>query len=162
MATQYDEDEYDYEDEASSGKGLRAQIKKLLAEKEELQSKLSTFEVKETERSVTEILAAKGVNSKVAKYLLADGVSGEEAINAWLDENADVFGFSINADEASETTKQVADVNPDTVKAVNRLNNLGQSAQTPGKLQDIETRMANASNEAELAELWKEAQGFLL
>ena len=83
-------DDYD-EQEESPGKGLRAQLEQALREKKELESQVADLAGKYRQVEVTSILAAKGVNSKIAKFIPSD-VTGEEAISKWLEENADVFG----------------------------------------------------------------------
>ena len=151
MADQLDDD--DILDGADLVKDLRRQIKNLSKEKADLAAELSTVKAATRERSVADVLTARGVNAKVAKFIPAD-VEGEEALNAWLEENADVFGFKISDPAATPDPSDVADAK--------RLQSLGQSAQTPTRVQDLEARLANAKDEAEIQAIWAEAKEFFL
>lgn len=158
-----DQDYDDASDEQteSPGKGLRAQLEAALAEKKSLESEVSKLRDKARQSEVSQVLSAKGVNSKIAKFIPAD-VEGEEAIAKWLDDNADVFGVSIQSDEGEPTPAPGPNVPPGTVDAANRMQQLGQSAQAPTQLTDLQERMRNANTAEELQELWAEAQKFML
>lgn len=82
----------DYEDgQESSGKGLRGQLEQALADKKALEAEVAELRGKARQTEVSNVLTAKGVNPKVAKFIPAD-VEGEEGISKWLEENADLFG----------------------------------------------------------------------
>lgn len=162
MTEQY-EDGYDSEQEVSetpqpSGKGLRAQLESVLAEKQDLEAKYQEAQKVLRDRSIQDTLADMGVNAKVAKFIPAD-VTDKESISQWVAENADVFNIQVGG---NETVAPKATVDPSAVASAARLNNLSSSAQSPSKIQDIEARMANATSEAELKALWAEAKAFLL
>ena len=95
MANQYDEDDdFDVTDETQDANGpanLRKALKRAEKEKKELAEQLSAIQSDLRSRSVKEVLAQKGVPDKVAKFIPGD-VSTPEQIDAWLTENADVFG----------------------------------------------------------------------
>lgn len=154
-------EEYENEtDEVSEPKGLRAQLEKALAENKELKTELQTVKSTVREKTVAEVLTAKGVNAKIAKFIPSD-VDGEEALTAWLEENAEIFGFTTNETNNTEAPSTPA-VDSKEVQSVNRLQNLNQSAQTPSKFQDIEARLANAKTQKEITAILKEAQQFIL
>lgn len=46
------------------------------------------------QRTVEEVLSSKGVRKSIAKYIPAD-VEGDDAVNAWLVENAEDFGIDL-------------------------------------------------------------------
>lgn len=149
----------DYEDgQESSGKGLRGQLEQALADKKALEAEVAELRGKARQTEVSNVLTAKGVNPKVAKFIPAD-VEGEEGISKWLEENADLFGATPQDDD---TQQQDAGIAPEVKESASRLQNLGSSAQSPGKLADIEARMASAQTSEELQELWAEAQRFVL
>jgi hypothetical protein len=149
----------DYEDgQESSGKGLRGQLEQALADKKALEAEVAELRGKARQTEVSNVLTAKGVNPKVAKFIPAD-VEGEEGISKWLEENADLFGATPPDDD---TQQQDAGIAPEVKESASRLQNLGSSAQSPGKLADIEARMASAQTSEELQELWAEAQRFVL
>lgn len=149
----------DYEDgQESSGKGLRGQLEQALADKKALEAEVAELRGKARQTEVSNVLTAKGVNPKVAKFIPAD-VEGEEGISKWLEENADLFGATPQDDD---TQQQDAGIAPEVKESASRLQNLGSSAQSPSKLADIEARMKGASTAEELQELWAEAQRFIL
>jgi hypothetical protein len=149
----------DYEDgQESSGKGLRGQLEQALADKKALEAEVAELRGKARQTEVSNVLTAKGVNPKVAKFIPAD-VEGEEGISKWLEENADLFGATPQDDD---TQQQDAGIAPEVKESASRLQNLGSSAQSPSKLADIEARMASAQTAEELQELWAEAQRFVL
>jgi len=149
----------DYEDgQESSGKGLRGQLEQALADKKALEAEVAELRGKARQTEVSNVLTAKGVNPKVAKFIPAD-VEGEEGISKWLEENADLFGATSQDDD---TQQQDAGIAPEVKESASRLQNLGSSAQSPSKLADIEARMASAQTSEELQELWAEAQRFVL
>ncbi len=149
----------DYEDgQESSGKGLRGQLEQALADKKALEAEVAELRGKARQTEVSNVLTAKGVNPKVAKFIPTD-VEGEEGISKWLEENADLFGATSQDDD---TQQQDAGIAPEVKESASRLQNLGSSAQSPSKLDDIEARMASAQTSEELQELWAEAQRFVL
>lgn len=148
----------DEDGQESSGKGLRGQLEQALADKKALEAEVAELRGKARQTEVSNVLTAKGVNPKVAKFIPAD-VEGEEGISKWLEENADLFGATPQDDD---TQQQDAGIAPEVKESASRLQNLGSSAQSPSKLADIEARMASAQTSEELQELWAEAQRFVL
>jgi hypothetical protein len=65
--------------------------RKVKAEKD-LRDKLAALEARERERTLGEVLSAKGLNAKLAKFYPAGAEATEEKVTAWVQENADVFG----------------------------------------------------------------------
>ena len=153
-----DQDDDVDNDHESSGKGLRGQLEQALADKKALEGQVAELLGKVRQTEVSNVLTAKGVNPKVAKFIPAD-VEGEEGISKWLEENADLFGATPQDDD---TQQQDAGIAPEVKESASRLQNLGSSAQSPSKLADIEARMASAQTSEELQELWAEAQRFVL
>jgi len=155
--------EYDSNDEYGEtsepkGKGLRAQLESVLAEKRTLEDNLLKAQSELRERSISETLASLGVNAKVAKFIPSD-VNDKDSIAKWITDNADVFGIQTGGNQvvAPQPT-----VDPSIVAGTARLNSLSSAAQSPSKVQDIEARIANATSKAELEALWAEARAYLL
>lgn len=160
MANQYDEDEIDDLDELEGAdliKNLRKQIRGLSKEKSELAQELSSLKTTARERSVADVLTAKGVSAKVAKFIPSD-VEGEDAISAWLTENADVFGFTVDETSTTATNAPASE----EVAAAQKIQSLGQSAITPSRVQDLETQLANAKDQAEIEAIWAQAREYFL
>lgn len=151
--------DYDYEDEDFGNtnenliKDLRRQLKALSKEKSELSQELSSYKTQAREKTVSQILETKGVSPKVAKFLPSD-VEGEEAISTWLDENADIFGYSVETAGTAVANEEV--------EAANRLKSISESGSTPSKVDDIETRLKNAKTEEEISAIWEESRKYFL
>lgn len=155
MVNQY----IDEEEETLEGndliKDLRRQIKALSKDKTELTSELTTIKGTVREQSVAEVLTAKGVNAKVAKLIPAD-VVGEEAIVKWLAE----YSFT-STTEGDGTQSTKPNLSAEAIAETKRLQALGNSGQSPAKLNDLAAKVANATG-AELDALLKEATQYLL
>ena len=91
----------------------------------------------------------KGVSNKVAKFIPGD-VSTPEQVDAWLAENADVFGFQ----KAEATTDAPIDEEEAANRAAyQRINAATQNANTPPRNQEIAAKIAGVKNIAELNDL---------
>jgi hypothetical protein len=89
-------------------------------------------------------LAQKGVPDKVAKFVPGD-VSTPEQIDAWLSENADIFGIAPAEQAAQASQEQQANV-----ASYQRINAATQNATTPTRDQDLAAKIAGAKNIDEL------------
>ena len=74
-----------------------------------------------------------------------DGDVSTEAVNNWLEDNADLFGIKIDAPESKVTDIDKA--------ALRQQDILTQGAVTPDRAEDISMRMDNASSADELLAL---------
>ena len=148
MANQYDEDDFDEIEETQDANGpanLRKALKRAEKEKKELAEQLSVIQSDLRSRSVKEVLATKGVPEKVAKFIPGD-ISTPEAVDAWLTENADVFGFQIAGSEPAPTSEETQA----NVAAYQRINAASQNANTPTRDQDLAAKIAGAKTVEEL------------
>jgi hypothetical protein len=149
MANQYEDDEDDFvneEAEADNGPAnLRKALKRAEKEKKELSDQLAQIQADLRSRSVKEVLATKGVPEKVAKFIPGD-ISTPEAVDAWLTENADVFGFQIAGSEPAPTSEETQA----NVAAYQRINAASQNANTPTRDQDLAAKIAGAKTVEEL------------
>ena len=152
MANQYDEDDdFDLEEDEvveqpADSKGpanLRKALKRAEREKKELAEQLANIQADLRGRSVKEVLEQKGVSTKIAKFIPGD-VSTPEQIDAWLDENADVFGFTVSEDASSEAPE-----NP-TAREMQRINASLQNANTPSRDVDAAAKLAGVKTREEL------------
>jgi len=149
MANQYEDDEDDFvteETETDNGPAnLRKALKRAEKEKKELSDQLAQIQSDLRSRSVKEVLANKGVPEKVAKFIPGD-ISTPEAVDAWLSENADVFGFQIAGQEPAPTSEETQA----NVAAYQRINAASQNANTPTRDQDLAAKIAGAKTVEEL------------
>ena len=149
MANQYDEDDdFDVTEDTQDTNGpanLRKALKRAEKEKKELTEQLAAIQSDLRSRSVKEVLASKGVPDKLAKFIPSD-VSTPEQVDAWLEENADIFGFSKSAEsaEADDETKA-------NVASYQRINAATQNANTPTRDADLASKLnSNALTKADL------------
>jgi hypothetical protein len=105
----------------------------------ELTEQLEGLSKSQRERTVKEVLEKKGVNAKAARLILKDidDVS-EESVNLWLDDNADLFGLTVNApaDEAKESNKA----------ALRQQDAVTANAFTPDRMEDLNMRIDGAES----------------
>jgi hypothetical protein len=145
MANQYDDDDFDDEAVDNGPANLRRALKKAEKERETLKEELAGLKSNLRQRSVKDVLETKGVNPKIASFI-PSSIEAPEQIAAWLDENADVFGFATQAQsETTETTENDA--------AIQRIESSTNSAVTPGRDADLFNKIASASSKEELAQL---------
>jgi len=148
MANQYEDDEDDFVTDAELDNGpanLRKALKRAEKEKKELSDQLAQIQSDLRSRSVKEVLANKGVPEKVAKFIPGD-ISTPEAVDAWLTENADVFGFQIAGQEPAPTSEETQA----NVAAYQRINAASQNANTPTRDQDLAAKIVGAKTVEEL------------
>ena len=152
MANQYDDDDDDLDlveetqqEDKNGPANLRKALKRAEKEKKELAEQLAQIQSDLRGRTVKELLAQKGVPEKVAKFIPGD-VSTPEAVDAWLTENADVFGFQ----KAEAEAPQVSEEEQANRAAYQRINAATQNANTPPRNQEIAAKLAGAKTRAEL------------
>ena len=78
-----DIDIFEGEDDAELPKKLRAKIKELQKERDELAEKFSAFEEKERTTSLQNALESMGYNPKIASFIPKE-VTEQEQLNEWL------------------------------------------------------------------------------
>lgn len=88
------DDNQEIEAEDGSGKGLRAQLEAALKVAKDAEARAAAATKALSERQLADVLSAKQVSPKAARFILADGVdpSDGEAVEKWLTDNSDLFG----------------------------------------------------------------------
>jgi hypothetical protein len=147
---------FDYEDDdddittSDSGNDLVKQLRKANKQKEkelaELKSQFEGLSKAQRERAIKDTLEARGVNSKIAKFIPSDLDPTEESLSKWLDDNGDVFGFQTT--ESNQNT-----VDPKQAADYNRMNNATSQAQTPDSSDDLLRKLMSANSKEELDEV---------
>ena len=125
-------------DSADLPKKLRAKIKELQKERDELADKFAEFEKKERTENLASTLESKGYNPKIAAFVPEDA-STPEALDEWLNEFGDVFGGQPQAQQAP----------PAQAAEINRMAAAEQGA-TMAPPADIMARIDNAESMEEL------------
>lgn len=101
--------EDEFSDDSEGIKNLRKQFENLNKQNKELQEQLSTFQRRDRNKAVGDILKAKGVSEKAAKFYDGEDTS-EDAVDKWLADNGDVFGIKQQESDAnSDAVRRMAD-----------------------------------------------------
>lgn len=120
----------DWDDDSDDGQGSKALQEARAAAKanakkvKELSEQLTKMQSAVRDRSVKDVLTAKGLSDKIARFIPPDATTSEE-VEAWLAENGDVFGIDTQANEAATPPP----ANPE-VDAFNRISQVQSSGQT--------------------------------
>jgi len=144
MANQYDDEDDDFATEETQQDGpanLRKALKRAEKEKKELAEQLASIQADLRNRSVKDVLAQKGVPDKVAKFIPGD-VQTPEQVDAWLAENADVFGFQ----KAEAESAPISDEEATNRAAYQRINAATQNANTPTRDADLMAKITGAKS----------------
>lgn len=151
----WDDEDDDFESEASlSENDLLKKLRKAKRADEkrikDLTDQLESLTKVQREKTVTEVLAKKGVSPKAARLILKDldGDFSEESVTNWLEDNAELFGLKA---EASQSDKN-------NLAALRQQDVVSQSAITPDRAEDFELRMNNASSAEELISMLRSQQ----
>ena len=151
----WDEEDDDLETQAPvSDNDLLKQLRKAKRADEkrikELTDQLESLTKVQREKTVTEVLAKKGVNSKAARLILKDldGDFSEESVANWLEDNAELFGLKV--DEPVQDKNNLA--------ALRQQDIISQSAITPDRAEDMELRMSQAGSAEELLSMLRSQQ----
>lgn len=138
------EDDDDYETEVDSTslvKQLRKQLKAKEADLKKFESELSELRTAQRVNTIQSVLSEKGVSPKVAKFIPSDIDATPESIEAWVNENADVFGIQINRD--NQPSQQ-------DLAALRQIDSVTSNALTPDKEQDLALRLDQAQSADEI------------
>ena len=120
-------------------KAKRADEKRI----KELTEQLEGFSKTQREATVKSVLEKKGVNLKAARLVMKDlDDINEESVSNWLDENADLFGLTVNEDSSKVSQEDRA--------ALRNQDLVTQNAMTPDRANDIEYRMQQATSEEDI------------
>jgi len=148
---------YEYEDEDDdittndSSNDLVKQLRKASKQKDkenqELRAQLDSLSKGQRERAIKDVLATRGVNSKIASFIPQDIDPTEESLSKWLDDYADVFGYE------SSQTQATPNVDPAQAAAYKRMTNTADSGSSPEHNADIMQKLLNANSREELDEV---------
>jgi hypothetical protein len=147
---------YEYEDEddditTDSSNDLVKQLRKAAKQKDkelqELRSQFDNLSKGQRERAIKDLLASRGVNSKIASFIPQDIDPTEESLSKWLDDNGDVFGIE------SGQTQATPNVDPSQAAAYKRMTDTADSGASPEHNTDIMQKLLNANSREELDEV---------
>ncbi len=109
----------------------------------ELEQELSGLKTQTRQRTVKDVLQAKGLNPKIAAFIPADIDTSEEAISNWVNEYGDVFGIQ------APTEEKPAQKSPE-VMAQARINNIVATGTAPDVDEDAFAKIAGAKTREDL------------
>jgi hypothetical protein len=148
---------YEYEDEDDdittndSSNDLVKQLRKASKQKDkelqELRAQFDNLSKGQRERAIKDVLASRGVNSKIASFIPQDIDPTEESLSKWLDDYGDVFGIE------SGQTQATPNVDPAQAAAYKRMTNSADSGASPEHNGDIMQKLMNANSKEELDEV---------
>ena len=143
MATNYYDDEED-DDSTTDVVGQLRKVNRALEKRaKELEQELSGIKTQTRQRTVKDVLQAKGLNPKIAAFIPPDIDSSEEEIIKWVNEYGDVFGVQTSSEEKSE------EKSPE-VQAQARINNLVSTGSAPDVDEDAFAKIAGAKTREDL------------
>ena len=142
MATNYYDDEDD--DTTTDVVGQLRKVNRALEKRaKELEQELSGLKSQTRQRTVKDVLQAKGLNPKIAAFIPQDIDTSEEAINNWVNEYGDVFGIQTPAEEKPvQKNSEIA--------AQARINNLVATGSAPDVDEDAFAKIASAKTREDL------------
>ena len=143
-----DDDEFDFEEETQprSSDDVLKKVRRAERAKDkqvkELQAELESLRKFQREATISQVLAEKGVNPKVAKFIPADIEMSSDSISNWLADNGELFGV------AAPTQQNAVDVND--MAALRQIDAVTSGAISPDDVNDAFNIMNNASSAEEL------------
>lgn len=147
---EYEDEDDDFTTESGQNNDLVKQLRKAAKQKDkelqELKAQFENLNKAQRERAIKDTLEARGVNSKIAKFIPSDIDPTEESLSKWLEENGDVFGF-----QATESNQPAVD--PATAAAYKKMNQATEQGLTPDSSDDLLRRILNTQTPEELDEL---------
>ena len=146
---EYEDDDDDFTNDSSNDlvKQLRKAQKQKDKENQELRAQLESLSKGQRERAIKDVLATRGVNSKIASFIPQDIDPTEESLSKWLDDYADVFGFE------SGQTQATPNVDPTQAAAYKRMTNTADAGSSPEHNADIMQKLLNTNSREELDEV---------
>jgi len=143
-----DDDEFDFEEETQprSSDDVLKKVRRAERAKDkqvkELQAELESLRRFQREATISQVLAEKGVNPKVAKFIPADIELSSDSISNWLSDNGELFGV------AAPVQQSAVDVND--MAALRQIDAVTSGAISPDDVHDAFNIMNNAQSAEEL------------
>jgi len=147
----YEDDDFEVEDTSSNSsndlvKQLRKAAKQKDKELQELRAQFEGVSKAQRERTIKDVLEARGVNKKISAFIPQDIDPTEESLSKWLDDYGDVFG--IESQESNQNT-----VDPAQAAAYKKMNNAVESGLTSDSGDDVLRKLMSANSKEELDEV---------
>lgn len=146
-----DDDDLDLDDLDQSDAGIRNLRKADRAKSKrikELETELENLRKFQRETVVSSVLKEKGVNPNIAKFIPADLATDQEAINSWLLENGELFGYQPQKQNANTS------VSSEELALMREMDAITSSASVPDGVNDINSAIKNAQSPEEIYRLF--------
>jgi hypothetical protein len=150
----YDDDDIFGDDDSNEGydsdngiKNLRKADRAKSKRIKELEAELESLRNFQRETTVSSVLAEKGVNPKIASFIPNDIATDAEAIETWLNENGEIFGYT------KVEPQREGSVSQEDVQAFRRIEQVSNSAVSPDDVNDLASRINNAASAEEIIAL---------
>ena len=144
MATNYYADDEEDDDTTTDVVGQLRKVNRSLEKRaKELEQELSGLKSQTRQRTVKDVLQAKGLNPKIAALIPHDIEPSDEALLKWVEEYGDVFGIQTSTEE------KPAEKSPE-VKAQARINNMVATGSAPDIDEDAFAKIAGAKTREDL------------
>ena len=108
----------------------------------ELQAELESLRRFQREATISQVLAEKGVNPKVAKFIPADIEMSSDSISNWLSDNGELFGVAAPVQQSADQSENFA--------ALRQIDAVTSGAISPDDVNDAFNIMNNAGSAEEL------------
>lgn len=139
-----------FESETDLVRKLRKALKAEQKRNKELEGTLGDLSKSQRERVLKDVFTSRGVNAKVMKFVPQDLDASEESISAWLEENSDVFGYTVDPKEETISEQDKA--------SLRQMDIVTQGAISPDRANSIELQIQNASSEDEIMSILRSQQ----
>ena len=143
MATNYYDDDEDNDTTTDVVGQLRKVNRTLEKRAKELEQELAGLKSQTRQRTVKDVLQAKGLNPKIAALIPQDIEPTDDALVKWIEDYGDVFGVQIPTEE------KPAEKSPE-IKAQARINNMVATGTAPDIDEDAFAKIANAKTKEDL------------
>jgi hypothetical protein len=143
MATNYYDDDEDNDTTTDVVGQLRKVNRTLEKRAKELEQELAGLKSQTRQRTVKDVLQAKGLNPKIAALIPQDIEPTDEALVKWIEDYGDVFGVQ------TQTEEKPAEKSPE-IKAQARINNMVATGTAPDIDEDAFAKIANAKSKEDL------------
>jgi hypothetical protein len=143
MATNYYDDDEDNDTTTDVVGQLRKVNRTLEKRAKELEQELAGLKTQTRQRTVKDVLQAKGLNPKIAALIPQDIEPSDEALMKWIEDYGDVFGIQ------TPTEEKPAEKSPE-IKAQARINNMVATGTAPDIDEDAFAKIANAKSKEDL------------
>jgi len=126
---------------------LRRATKKKDKQLKELMDELSSLKTAQRANSIKSVLSERNLNPKIAAFIPESIEASPEAVDAWLEEHAEVFGLQVQKQEQA----------PD-LAALRQIDTVAAASQVPVGIDDTLLRIDQATSAEEIINMISGAQ----